>query len=171
MPYTNDISFNEEATSSPIQQLTYVNPAGFRLLLDTKKYPNAQYTIQTAALPDISINAAPLNTPQRNIGLAADKIDYGIFDLTFLVDEQLINYKEIHDWMLGIVTQEDNKSTRKERDLTLQVLSSSNNVVQQIRFVDAYPINLSSLPYDTTVTDVQYLIAAVSFQYSYFKFV
>ena len=171
MPYTPNITFSENNTSSPIDQLTFVNPAGFKLLIDNKKYPNAQYTIQTAALPDMSITPAPLNTPQRNIGLAADKIDYGIFDLTFLVDEKLINYKEIHDWMVGIVTEEDSSDTRKERDLSLQVLSSANNVVQEIQFVDAYPINLSSLPFDTTVTDPQYLIASVSFQYSYFKFV
>lgn len=170
MPYSPNVSFNVEDTTTKIDQLTYVNPAGFKLLIDSKKYPNAQYTIQTAALPDMSINAAPLNTPQRNIGLAADKIDYGIFDMTFLVDEQLINYKEIHDWMLGMVTEEDTKAYRKERDLTLQVLSSANNVVQEIQFVDAYPINLSSLPFDTTITDTQYLVAAVSFQYSYFKF-
>jgi len=170
MPYEINVNFKEEATTSPVDNLTFVNPAGFKLLIDNKKYKNAQYFIQTAALPDMSVTGAVFNTPQRNITAMPDKVDYGIFDLTFLVDEQLVNYKEIHDWMIGLVTQTDTKAERKTRDMTLQILSSANNVAQEIQFVDAYPTNLSSLPFDTTVTDTAYLIAAVTFQYSYFKF-
>jgi hypothetical protein len=170
MPYSTNISFNADSTSTLISNLNFVNPAGFKLLIDRKKYPNAEYAIQTAALPDMSADGAPLNLPQRNITAMPDKINYGPFDLTFLVDEELINYKEIHDWMLGLVTENDTKTERKTRDLTLQIYSSSNNVIREIQFVDAYPIVLSSLPFDTTVTDPQYLVAAVTFNYSYFKF-
>jgi hypothetical protein len=117
------------------------------------------------------MNGAALNTPQRNIALAPDKIDYGQFEMTFLVDEYLLNYIEIHDWMLGLVTTGENKNTRLTRDMTLQVLSSHNNVAREILFVDAYPISLSSLPFDTTIADTNYLVANVSFNYSYFKFI
>jgi hypothetical protein len=55
--------------------------------------------------------------------------------------------------------------------MTLQILTSANNVAKEIQFIDAWPSNLSSLPFDTTVTDTNYLIAAVTFNYSYFKFV
>ena len=112
---------------------------------------------------------AVFNTPKRNIGIAPDKIEYNPFDLTFLVDEKMQNYKEIHDWILGLVT-EDDFAVRKARDVTLQVLNSHNNVSQEIQFIDAFPINLSSLPFDATTTDIQYLTASVTFQYSYFKF-
>jgi hypothetical protein len=101
--------------------------------------------------------------------MAPDKVEYNPFDLTFLVDENMHNYKEIHDWILGLVT-EDDYGVRKERDVTLQILNSHNNVSNEIQFVDAYPINLSSLPFDATTTDVEYLTASVTFQYSYFKF-
>jgi len=40
-----------------------------------------------------------------------------------------------------------------------------------LQFINALPINLSSLPFDVTQTDVTYLTANVSFQYDYFKFV
>lgn len=168
MPYSKTINFSDEATNTSIDQLTYVNPAGFKLLIDKLKYPNAQYTIQTAALPDMTIDGAVYNTPQRNIFEAPDKVTYGGFEATFLVDESLVNYTEIHDWMLGMVTQKDD-GVRKMRDMTLQILSSHNNVIKEIQFVDAYPTSLSSLPFDTTITDIQYLVANVSFNYSYFK--
>jgi len=168
MPYSKTINFSDEATNTSVDQLTYVNPAGFKLLIDKLKYPNAQYTIQTAALPDMTIDGAVYNTPQRNVFEAPDKVTYGGFEATFLVDESLVNYTEIHDWMLGMVTQKDD-GVRKMRDMTLQILSSHNNVIKEIQFVDAYPTSLSSLPFDTTITDIQYLVANVSFNYSYFK--
>jgi hypothetical protein len=171
MPYTNNISFNEGLiTSASLTNTTFVSPSGFRLLIDNQKYKNAQFTVQTVALPDMSITGAPFNTPQRNITAAPDKVDYGIFDMTFLIDEDLYNYKEIHDWMLGMVTEaDDSKSARKTRDMSLMILNSHNNVSREIKFIDAYPVNLSSLPFDATTTDVEYLIGNVSFNYSYFK--
>lgn len=170
MPYEINTNFAIEQTSTLNDSMSYANGVSFKLAIDKLKFPNVEYTIQTVALPDLSINGAPFNTPQRNITMAPDKVDYGTFELTFLVDEYLKNYQEIHDWMLGLVTQAETRSENKFRDLTLQVLTSHNNVAREIIFVNAYPINLSSLPFDTTITDTNYLVANVSFNYSYFKF-
>ena len=41
-------------------------------LFDKLKFANVEYSIQTLALPDLSITGAPLNTPQRNITMAPD---------------------------------------------------------------------------------------------------
>jgi hypothetical protein len=171
MPYEINTNFNAERTSELNEAMSYANGVSFTLVMDRLKYPNVEYTIQTVSLPDLSINGAPLFTPQRNITAAPDKVDYGSFEITFLVDEYLKNYQEIHDWMLGLVTTtDDTKEHKKTRDLTLQVLTSHNNVAREIVLVDAYPISLSSLPFDTTITDTNYLVASVSFNYSYFKF-
>lgn len=170
MPYNANIDLTDKASSPKINQLTYLAPGGFRLLIDWKKYSNVEYTVQQVALPEITVNAAPLNLKQRNIGLAPDKIEYGILDVSFLIDENMVNYQEIHDWMLGMVTEEDNAVNKKTRDITLQVLSSANNIVRTIRFIDAFPISLSSIPFDTTRADVEYVVGNIQFQYSYFKF-
>ena len=34
--------------------------------------------------------------------LPVEKLSYSPLDITFLVDENLNNYKEIHDWLLGL---------------------------------------------------------------------
>jgi hypothetical protein len=170
MPYSIETNFAVERTSTLQETLSYANAVSFRLAIDKLKFPNVEYTVQTLSLPDMNMEGAPLATPQRNIALAPDKIDYGQFEMTFLVDEYLYNYIEIHDWMLGLVTTGENKDTRLVRDMTLQVLTSHNNVAREIQFIDAYPTSLSSLPFDTTVADTNYLVANVSFNYSYFKF-
>ena len=170
MPYNINTNFAVEQTSTLTDTMSYANGVSFKLAIDKLKFPNVEYTIQTVALPDLSMSGAPFNTPQRNITMAPDKVDYGTFEMTFLVDEYLKNYEEIHDWMLGLVTVAENSRTNKFRDLTLQVLTSHNNVAREIIFVNAYPTNLSSLPFDTTISDTNYLVASVSFNYSYFKF-
>jgi hypothetical protein len=170
MPYNITTNFAVEQTSTLTDTMSYANGVSFKLAIDKLKFPNVEYTIQTVALPDLSITGAPFNTPQRNITMAPDKVDYGTFEMTFLVDEYLKNYEEIHDWMLGMVTHAEVRTENKFRDLTLQILTSHNNVAREITFVNAYPINLSSLPFDTTITDTNYLVANVSFNYAYFKF-
>lgn len=170
MAYTNEINYKLEPTSYLVDQQTFANPAGFRLVIDSLKYPNAQYNVQAAAIPDLSVPGATMNTPKRNILMAADKLEYAPLTLTFLVDETFTNYQEIHDWMFGMVGQAD-LNQRKNRDLTLVIYNSSNNVVKEIQFVDAHPTSLSSLPFEVTNENVNYLTAVVEFNYSYYKFV
>ena len=172
MPYTTTVNFSDDYQAPTQDQTAFVNPSGFGLLIDSLKYKNAQYFVQTASLPDVSTAGAPLQYKQRNIAAMPDKLEYASLEVAFLIDEDLMNYKEIHDWILGLVIEPDQASytSRKTRDLTLQILTSHNNVGQEIVFVDAYPISLSSLPFSTNVTDVEYLTAVASFNYSYYKF-
>ena len=176
MPYQTQINFTDTYVAPQQDETTFVNPSGFRLLIDNQKYKNAQYFVQVAALPDISTSGAPLPYKQRNITAMPDKLEYSPLEITFLVDEDMINYKEIHDWILGLVIEPDKKigsqtyNERKTRDITLQILTSHNNVGNEIIFVDAYPISISSLPFSTNTTDVESLTAAATFNYSYYKF-
>ena len=151
----------------------FLNPSSFVLTLDSQSYSGAEFTIQTMILPDVSVEEAPLNFKQINVGRAGDKINFGTFEISYLIDEDLLNYKEIFDWMKANVETKHSTTTSSDhyRDLTLTVMNSANNVTKQIKFVDAYPTSLSSLPFDITTTDVEYLTAVATFQYSYYEFV
>ena len=83
------------------------------------------------------------------------------------VTDAPLNFKQINVGRAGDKTS----SSDHYRDLTLTVMNSANNVTKQIKFVDAYPTSLSSLPFDITTTDVEYLTAIASFEYSYYQFV
>ena len=169
MAYTNEINYSTEPTSTLVENISFANPSSFRLVIDNLKYPNAQYTVQLASIPDMSVDGAPMNTPKRNILVSADKIVYAPLQLTFIVYENFTNYKEIHDCMFGMVGQDD-FGVRKTRDLTLIIYNSNNNVVQEIQFADAHPTSLSSLPFETTGDAINYLTAVAEFNYSYYKF-
>ena len=130
-------------------------------------------------------------------------MSFGSLDLSFLVDENLNNYKEIHDWILGLGFPSNNQqfqdlqSAGSDRfpgssrstattgtstpqplseggiysDATLIILNSKNIAKTEIRFQNVYPTSLGSLSYDVKLTDVDYLQAAVSFNYMYYEIV
>jgi hypothetical protein len=148
----------------------FLNPSSFVLTLDSQTYSGAEFTIQTMVLPDVTAEGAPLPFRQRNIATVADKINFGPFEVSYLIDEDLLNYKEIFDWLKSNV-ETNHTATNHVRDLTLTIMNSANNVTKEIKFVDAYPISISSLPFDITTTDVEYLTAVVTFEYSYYDFV
>ena len=41
--------------------------------------------------------------------MPGDKVTYSSLDVSFLVDENLNNYKEIHDWITGLGFPQDHK--------------------------------------------------------------
>jgi len=102
--------------------------------------------------------------------MPADKVEYSPLDLTFLIDEDLVNYKEIHEWIVGQVTEPD-QGNKKTRDMSLMILNSNLRTTREVKFYDAYPISLSSLQFDATAQSIDYLTASASFQYSYYKII
>ena len=55
-------------------------------------------------------------------------------------------------------------------DATLSILTSKNTTNIQVRFADVFPTSLSGLNYNQQQTDVNYLIATVTFQYKIYEF-
>ena len=152
----------------------FLNPSSFVLTLDSQTYSGAEFTIQSMSLPDVSAEPTPLSFKQLNVSVAGDKVTYGAFEASYLIDEDLNNYKEIFDWIKSNVETNHSRSaiaTNHTRDLTLTIMNSANNVTKQIRFVDAFPTSISSLPFDITIGEIEYLTAVVSFSYSYYEFV
>ena len=182
-------------------KLDYASPIQFRF--KCTKLPEVEFTCQTANIPGISLGGAIQPTPLVDIPIPGDKISFQSLDINFLVDENLNNYKEIHDWLIGIgfpqnYTQFQNLqaegsdrfpgSTRSTAasgtstpqplseggtysDATLTILNSKNIAKTEIRFQNVYPTSLGSLSYDVKLTDVDYLQAAVSFNYMYYEIV
>ena len=170
MAYEKDISFEVGVPQRSLEEnVGFAKPVGFRLAIDRLKFPNAEFNVQTAAIPEISVNAASFATPQRTIDVSGDKVTYSPLAVTFIIDENLTNYNEIHDWLFGLVTVAEDRSINKLRDMSLLVLDSHNNVSKEIRFTNAFPTSLSTLDFDVKSTDVEYLVADVTFSYSYFK--
>jgi hypothetical protein len=148
----------------------FLAPNGFRLVIDNTVYADVQYKVQQASIPSINVEATPTPFGQGTGFEIGDRASFEPLELTFLVDENLKNYKEIHDWIIGsLINKDEELVDGKFRDITLIILSSHNNAIGEIQFIGAFPISLSTLQFDSAVSDVEYLTASVTFQYQYYK--
>jgi len=153
-----------------VRNKNFLSPLGFRFLLS--RAPNVEYFCQSAALPSLSMGEALQPTPFVTIPRPGDKLVYELFSLRFRVDEDLTNYLEIHDWMVGLTHPENFDQYRtlesKVSDGSIIILTSNNNASIRVAFTSMFPTSLSSLPFDITGSDIEYLEAEVSFRYRNF---
>jgi len=78
----------------------YASPTQFKFTIT--KLPKVEYFCTAANVPGISIPSPTQPTPLADIPLPGDTISFEDLSVTFLVDENLENYREIHGWMYGI---------------------------------------------------------------------
>ena len=81
-------------------KLDYASPIQFRFKMT--KIPKVEFFVQTANIPGISLGTATAVTPLYDYPIPGDKINFQTLDISFLVDENLNNYKELHDWISGL---------------------------------------------------------------------
>ena len=81
-------------------KLDYASPTQFKFTIT--KLPKVEYFCTAANIPGISIPSPTQPTPLADIPLPGDTISFDDLNVTFMVDENLENYREIHGWMYGI---------------------------------------------------------------------
>ena len=81
-------------------KMDYASPVQFRF--KCSKLPLVEFFCQTANIPGIGLGEASMATPLKDISIPGEKVTYQDLAISFLVDENLNNYKEIHDWIIGI---------------------------------------------------------------------
>lgn len=81
-------------------KLDYASPTQFKFQI--QKLPKVEYFTTACNIPGISLNATVQPTPLADIPLPGDTISFGDLEITFLVDENLENYQELHRWIRAI---------------------------------------------------------------------
>jgi len=81
-------------------KMDYASPTQFRFKI--AKLPKVEFFVQTANLPGISLGNVDVETTLNTIPFPGDEVSFSDLAISFLVDENLNNYKEIHDWIIGI---------------------------------------------------------------------
>ena len=81
-------------------KMDYASPVQFRFKIS--KLPEVEFFIQSVNLPGISLGQAIVPTSLYNYPVPGDEISFQPLDISFLVDENLNNYKELHDWISGL---------------------------------------------------------------------
>ena len=91
-------------TTSAIQRqptkFDYASPTQFKFSII--KLPKVEYFCTAVNIPGITLGTSSQATPLKDIPIPGDKLTYGDLEMSFLVDENLENYREIHGWMTGL---------------------------------------------------------------------
>jgi len=95
------------ALSRQPTKFDYASPTQFKFQLT--KLPKVEYFTTACNIPGISLSTALQPTPLKDIPLPGDTVEFNDLEITFLVDENLENYREIHGWMYGIGFPKDRK--------------------------------------------------------------
>ena len=174
----------------------YSQQSQFKVFLPL--FPTTEWFVVRANVPGVSLGQAVQTTPMLDMPIIGDKLTYDDFYVTFLVDEELKNYTEMHDWLINCAAPQQRSQFRgKERpdgipkrpqteimdlvlgnvkqsdrdlysNLDLFIMSSKNNPVVKIQMVEAFPISLTNIEYSHQESDVTYAECTATFAFSYF---
>ena len=172
------------AFNKQIGNRNFLSPVGFKFSL--AKEPKVDFFSNSARIPEISLGTANQPSYLKDVDIPGDKLTFGDFSLRFMVDEDLVNYMKIHNWMTGLGYPE---STKEFKDLTtdpntsrraldqqfsdgsLHILNSNFRDVAIVKFRDLFPVYLTSLEFEASDTDIQYFTAEVTFKYTIYDIV
>ena len=153
--------------------------------------PLVEYFVQSANVPGIQLGTATVPSPFYDYPVPGDTLSFDPLNISFLVDENLNNFNELHKWISrlgfgdsheefadllreGTPSQRTPSSKGIQRplpeigtysDATLTILSSKNMPKTEIRFKNIFPTSISGLDYNIGGTDVDYVTCSASFSY------
>ena len=164
-----------------ISNKNMLSPVGFRFTIN--RLPEMNFFVQSVTLPGITIGSAEQPTPIRSVPIPGDRVTYSELDVSFKIDEDMINYISVFKWIRGLGFPDDTDQYKEldessplmgegiYSDGNLIVLSSAMNPNIRIDIFDMFPISLTPIEMNTRDTSIEYLEATVSFRFLNYDFV
>lgn len=162
------------------QNRNFLVPLNFAFQINNT--PAVNFFCQKCEIPGIELPSPVGPNPFVDIPHPGDQLQYGKnLKIEFKVDEEMQNYLEIHNWLTGLgkpasFSQRKDieegitfKGSSGRSDISVFVLTQSKLPNYTITFIDAFPVKLSGLKFDTTNEDVTFLSAEAEFEYLYYK--
>jgi len=157
----------------------YLQPTGFKLVIDRTTYPNLEFFVQDFTHAGVIMNTADLGYKKiAAIPFIGDKLTYNEMLANIILDEDMLSYREMHKWMRRILDQDNitaldrfaNATMRPpaQSDITLSVLNSSNNPIVRIIYRDCIPTALTDIQFQSTAGGESFLTFGASFRFTYF---
>lgn len=159
-----------------------------KFLLSFGRTPNVQYFCQNVTVPGISLSEVAINNPFVDIYSPGEKAIYDLLNITFIVDEELKGWLEIHDWIRAMTKVKEFKEYRdlaklnkyntaandirkifpQFSDATLTIFSSSNKPYYNFKFHEVFPTTLTTFIMNAQDGPDNILTADATFRYSYY---
>ena len=130
-------------------KLDYASPTQFKFSIN--QLPKVEFFTVSANIPDLTLSDVVIPTPFKPIPVLGQNLTYGNLNITFIVDEFLENYRELHEWLTGIGFPKDRKQFKDFRSNTSNTGSASATPVQDVGKVGK-SVSDSAMFSDATLT-------------------
>lgn len=159
------LDINDRSVSNPNPLLT----TGFRFLLT--RTPNITYFCQSVNIPDVTLGEMEQPTIFIPIKHPGNSFTYGDLEISFIVDENMENWREIHNWMRSLKNVEDftefeTDSRTHFSDARLMILNSAMQPNLEIEFKDIFPKSLAGINFTSSVDDTEAVIGSATFAFT-----
>jgi len=158
-----------------------------KFVLNFGRAPSIQFFCQSVSVPGISLSEVPQFTPFVDVYVPGEKAIYDLLNVTFIVDEELKGWLEIHDWIRAMTFPKEfteyqnlgrlnriasataaSSSKPQYSDASVTILSSSNKPYFRFKYYDCFPTSLSTFVMGANDSPESTMSADATFRYSYF---
>jgi hypothetical protein len=145
-----------------------MNPASinnFKMVFS--KLPTMEFFVTDCNIPSITMGETFQPSYNIDAPLPGDKLSYGELSIEFIVDEELRNWEEIHNWMISIGTPKSPEQYDRAgslTDATLIIMSNSMNPILEFTFIDVFPTSLGDLQF-SNAGNSDTLLGSASFRF------
>ena len=130
-------------------KLDYASPTQFKFSIN--QLPKVEFFTVSANIPDLTLSDVVIPTPFKPIPVLGQNLTYGNLNITFIVDEFLENYRELHEWLTGIGFPKDRKQFSEFRSNTANRGTASKTPVADVGAVGK-SVSDSAMFSDATLT-------------------
>lgn len=150
--------------------LTLNKLAKNRSTLEIALFPNTSFTLSNYSIPSVFLSPATQSSPFFDKPIYGDKLYYDDLMCEFLVNEDLSNYLEMHDWMKNTAHPEEklNPIPLTYTDAIMTIYTSHNNPFIKIKFLDLIPVQVGSLQLSENTSETEEVSCMIVFKYQRF---
>lgn len=163
--------------------INFLAPQTHKLLI--KRLPNVVFFCTEVSIPSVSLPIANLPNQFVNLPVPGDHLVFSELQIQFIIDENMKNYEELFEWMVGLGFPDNFDQHRALTpsgrlhdgatgtgllsEISLFVNTSKHNANREFIFEDAWPSNITDLRFTTTDLDVEYIVGTATFAYTKFR--
>ena len=168
------------------QNTLYANHFKFEI----ERLPDLSFFVQSASIPSVSTGLALQTNPFSTIHHPGDRLSYGTFEVTYLIDAKFKNYFSLYYWMKGFGFPHDFEEVTRFRDkqrtlvgnvranpidlektrATMRVLlPDTSAIVAEVLMEEVFPYEMSAVQFTSTDADAPVLTTTCTFSCSSFE--
>jgi hypothetical protein len=172
--YTPSVDNQIPSVNPLLRQVDTVNAmqtTNFKLSFS--RMPNVTFWCTSVNIPSVSVGEVTVPTRVMPIHVPGSSIQLDQLRLTFIVDENFVNWREIYNWMRTIVPFEDMNSILQNEqeyysEATIHCLSNAKNPNIKFTFKNAFPISLDGFDLNSALNEPEPVTINATFIYDTF---